>query len=177
MSVSRETIVLLQGGALTAVAGAAALWDIRSRRIPNALVVSGVLLAFLLRLGLSTRGVLEGLEGMGLALAVGLSLYALRVWGAGDGKLLVVMGAFLGLSRLPGAMLLIALLGGLMAVFEAGRRGVIVPALLNVRRLFTTVERRRLQPHISLDRALTLPYGVPIALGAVLWWFLGGTWP
>lgn len=178
MSVSTESVVLIQGGVLSVYGSAAALMDLRRRRIPNSLTLSGLFLALLLRLVLGWPSLLDGLAGLGLGLGIGIALYAFRVWGAGDGKLLTMLGAFLGLGRLPGALALAALIGGVMAVIQAGRRGVLIPAFLNIRRLLTGFTRGgKSEPRIAMAGVLTLPYGVPLALGGVLWWFLGGTWP
>jgi hypothetical protein len=77
-----------------------------------------------------------------------------------------------------GACLLIGLLGGLVALVEAIRRGALRTVLVNVAymmiRLVSPV-RRELSPTLTAPAAMTIPYGVPIALGALVWWFSGGT--
>jgi Flp pilus assembly protein protease CpaA len=77
--------------------GVAAVWDWSSRRIPNGLVVSGLLLA----IGFQAQaGGLAGLGsaflGIGAAFGALFGLFALRVMGGGDVKLAMVIGGFLG---------------------------------------------------------------------------------
>lgn len=139
--------------------------------------MGGTVLALLTQWALGRPALYGGLLGAGVALAIGFVLYALRAWGAGDGKLLMMAGAFLGLHDLPGALLVMALIGGIMATFQAGRRGVLVPVLLNVRRIFTNFGGGQRSPRIRIEQALDLPYGVAVSMGAVLWWFAGGFWP
>lgn len=120
---------------------------------------------------------MEGLLGAAAGLAIGFLLYAIGVWGAGDGKLLMMTGAFLGIHSLPGAMLVMALFGGIMATVQAGRRGVLVPVLFNLRRIFSGFGGERRSSHVAVGQTLDLPYGVAVSVGAVLWWFAGGLWP
>lgn len=95
--------------------GAAA--DIRTRRIPNTLVLAlGVL-------GLVRGLVVGGVPGLGVAigacaagLAIWLPLYAFRMLGAGDVKLFAAAAAWLPLRSVFGAAVLTALLGGVLGV-------------------------------------------------------------
>lgn len=75
----------------------AAIWDITQRRIPNALVLVGFALGFALQVqGAGLHGLLVGLGGAALALAVYFVPFALRQVGGGDVKLAMVFGVFLG---------------------------------------------------------------------------------
>ena len=102
--------------------------DVRSHRIPNKLVLSGVVL------GIGLNGLLPGgagfnsgalpgglgwlgaLQGLGVGMAALLPLYWLRAMGAGDVKLMAMVGAFLGLDDALGAVLAIFIVGGVMAL-------------------------------------------------------------
>lgn len=172
----------LQLLALVALLGAAVFTDLRERRIPNKLTLSGFLV------GLAIGTVMEGgpplaaLAGAGLALAVALPFVALGGLGGGDAKLLIAVGAFVG----PGGLLSVALYGGLaggiLAAGSAIRRGMIVPVLLNSGRLFVhliTLGRHGERFALDSPRAQSVPYGLAIAAGALATWFvpftLGGT--
>ncbi|MEH6626069.1 MAG: A24 family peptidase [Motiliproteus sp.] len=74
----------------------AALIDLAQCRIPNTLVIWGLLLAFAVRyhyLGIS--GLLQGLGGMCVGFFVFLPLYIMGGLGAGDVKLMATIGSFL----------------------------------------------------------------------------------
>ncbi len=82
--------------ALNAFVAVAALWDLTERKIPNRLVVVGLLVAF----GLQAQA--AGLSGLGAGLAGSLAgfgllfpMFALRQMGGGDVKLALTVGAFL----------------------------------------------------------------------------------
>jgi len=153
------------------------VYDLRERRIPNALTLGGLLAALCLRLALEPASVWAGVLGAGLGLVVALPLFALGAFGAGDGKLLVAVGAFLGLDGLPAAILATGIFGGLLSVVSLWRRGVLLPALLQARDLalfWVTLGRvgeRRTLGTSAGDSAV--PYGVAIAAGAALIWATG----
>ena len=172
----QDPVALLTTVAFVATVGAAGILDLRTRRIPNRLTVGSLLLALVLSAAAGFGALSDSLMGAGLGLAVGVVLFAARALGGGDGKLLVAVGAFLGLSRLPGALLLIGILGGFLGLGEAIRRGVILPSLYNaVSMLKRWVTFRRGGEGRTLESpgAVTVPYGVAIALGAIAWWFWG----
>jgi prepilin peptidase CpaA len=171
---------VLSSVALCATALAAALHDVRTRRIPNGIAFAGVLAALALRLAAGPDAALEGLLGALLGLAVGFALFALGVFGGGDGKFLMAVGAFLGHRQLFGAMLVIALVGGVLALFEAARRGVLGQALrrtgwtlLHLGTLGRLGWRPSAPGSAAAVEALSVPYGVAIALGALITWFFG----
>ncbi|MQA39905.1 prepilin peptidase [Rugamonas aquatica] len=105
-----------------------AVWqDVRARRIPNLLILAGLLSAFALQLllpagsGLFTQpfgaiGLLWSLAGFALGLALLLPMYALRTLGAGDVKLLAMIGAFTGPRAVFGIALCTLLAGGVLAL-------------------------------------------------------------
>jgi prepilin peptidase CpaA len=154
--------------------GLAALWDVRARRMPNWLTLGGV--ATGLAWSLSEGGVAASLLGVGIALAVSLPFWALGAIGAGDVKMLSAVGAFLGPAALADALLLSALAGGVMAVYTAARRSRLRETLREmagiVVRLASLGMRGRGRT-IASPGAITVPYGVAIAIGAGLAWFGG----
>jgi prepilin peptidase CpaA len=155
----------------------AAWWDATADRIPNALTVMGLAAALILRAPLGVDQLLQGLGGLGLAFGISMVLYALRAIGGGDVKLLAGVGAFLGSTEIMGALGLIAVLGAAYALLNVSRRGLL-PLLV-----FNTLDL--MKSWLSLGRAgsirkpaspsaLTIPYGVPIAVGTLFWWFAEG---
>jgi prepilin peptidase CpaA len=154
----------------------AAASDLRTRRIPNVLTVVGALAAPLL------WGLVEGpmaataaIVGGGLALLVGMPLFALGGLGGGDAKLLVVMGAFLGPSRLVPALIATGISGALMALAVTIGRGQLRASLAgtwSVALSLVTLGRRGTARTIDSSGALTIPYGVVIAAGGLFTWFV-----
>ena len=159
---------------LVVFACAAAWWDFTTQRIPNTITVTGLAAALILRAPLGGDAIVEGLAGMGFAFLAGLVLYGLGGVGGGDVKLLAGVGAFLGSAEVVGALSYSAILGAVFALLTVIRRGLLPLLLVNTldlvkswRSLGQGGQRRRLDS----PAALTVPYGVPIALGTLLWWF------
>jgi prepilin peptidase CpaA len=97
---------------------AAAVIDARSYRIPNALTVPGMVLGLVVGAvggATVTGGLLNALAGLGVALLCLIPLHALRAIGAGDVKLMAVVGAFLGVPDVLPAMFFVVFAGGVMA--------------------------------------------------------------
>ena len=161
--------------AFAAVMVAALVSDARTKRIPNWLILAGLAAAILLR-GLSGWGILlNTLLGAGVGLAVTFPLFALGAIGAGDAKLFMVVGAFMGPRMFFTALLVSGVIGGLLGIGAALRQGVLLPLLFRTRDLAVnavTLGRRGERPRMTDAGALTVPYGVAIALGSLVVWFV-----
>ena len=174
---------LLCAGALIVLLLAATFMDMRTRRIPNAIVASGMLTALALHAvapageGLFAwpwggMGVLQSLLGLGSGLALFMPLHLIRALGAGDVKLLGMVGAWLGAPLVIGAAVLTLLAGGVMALLVMAFSGTTRQVLANVRFMLTTaligVQSGRLA---GLDApsagSVRLPYAVAILAGTV----------
>jgi prepilin peptidase CpaA len=162
---------------LVAVLAVACWTDWRENRIPNWLTLTGVVLGLGLRLAEGTPAFVDGGLGFGLALLVALSAFMTGVLGGGDAKLLMAVGSFLGPRDFGFAALAIALAGGVLALVESIRRGMLRPtlALCGATLLHWVTFGRLAQVRRPLAaQGVTLPYGLAIAAGTLLWWFLGG---
>ena len=92
-------------------------------------------------------------------------------------KLLAAVGAFLGSTHIVGALALAAVLGAAFALGSMIRRGLLGLLLFNTLDLAKSlVSLRRAGQRSELDSPamLTIPYGIPIALGTLIWWFAKG---
>lgn len=170
-------MTILMTVAFVALLTLASWFDLRERRIPNALTVGGVVVALCLRLAWGWGSVLQGAEGAGFAVLVALAPFTMGFLGGGDVKLLGVVGAFVGVDRLFGALLLVALVGGVLAVLESVRRQAFLRAIANIRGFamqWVLFGRAGVTPTLASPEAMTVPYGVAIAVGSLVWWFYGG---
>lgn len=151
---------------------AAAWQDCYRRRIPNAIVFPGAMLALVLHSLLPDGlGPVQALAGLGVGLAAMLPLYLLRSLGAGDVKLMAMAGAFLGLRGAIGAVLLTWLAGMLLAVLVALRSGVLARAGRNLRIIVQAFGAKLAAAEgptfdARADSAARFPYSVAIALGS-----------
>lgn len=171
---------------LMAVCLTAMFLDARYRRLPNWLTLGALLIALALRSpdGWSTVG--SGLISAALAFAFGIPFYLLGGLGGGDVKLMAGLAAFLDPRQLVPALLVMAFTGAGMALVAAARQGALGRVLGNVATIllsFVTFGRyafsgwRRGEgaslPGGPADPpAVSNPYGVAIAAGALAGWFL-----
>ncbi len=166
---------VLQFLALVVMLSVAVVTDLRSRRIPNSVTVSGLAVGLLLA-SLQVGGVpLAALAGAGLAFVLALPLVALGALGGGDVKLLTAVGAFVGPGGLLSVALYGALAGGALAIAGAIRRGALMPVLANSLRLLVylvTLGRHGERLGLDTPGAHAVPYGVAIAAGALATWFM-----
>jgi len=163
---------------------ALAVWnDLRTRRIPNALVFGGAVVGLLLNsfvppgAGLFIQpfggiGFWSALAGLGVGLGLLLPMYALRALGAGDVKLMAMVGAFVGAWPVAGITLLTLLAGGVLALVVAAFNGRLKHALNNTLQMLKYSLLRSLAGEIAKIEAPAvasgrLPYAVAIAAGAL----------
>ncbi len=161
----------ISAGLLLAVVVVAAVGDVRTRRIPNLLTVPAFLAALMLGAAQGIQPFVGALAGAGLGFAIGAALLALGGMGGGDAKLLTVVGAFLGPQGFGVAMAATAVTGGLLACALVIHRRSVHATLRSTGGLVAygaTGGRAGKRTTISSPQAITLPYAVPIALGAVL---------
>jgi prepilin peptidase CpaA len=150
LDVARWSVIVL----LVTVLALASISDVRSRRIPNWTVVT-VAVLFLPWIFVGPGvSILSSLEAAGVIFLISFALYAFGVIGAGDSKLLTVTALFAGLPHLVSFLVLVALVGGAVAVISL--------ALDPTRALVVLQLRGR----DSTGRGI--PYGVAIAIAAAV---------
>lgn len=159
----------------------AAYFDITSRRIPNQLVLAGLIASFILEINLNG---FEGFRAWGLGLLVGfgafLPLYMLRAMGAGDVKLMAMVGSFLGPLFAIGAVITTLIVGGILAIAMAMYSGVLMQTMKNVRTVLTvgmykTLSGGGMQLDAPAASAGSMPYAVAIGLGTLVHQIILGT--
>jgi len=154
----------------------AAAFDVGTRRIPNFITVGGLAVALVLRL--ATGGVdalVGGLLGALLAFLLVFPLFMLKGMGGGDVKLLTAVGAFLGPYSTFVALLATALVGGVLAVAVSFRRKRLGSSLSGTVTVVRGLALKAISggevdavPTLETRDAVTVPYGVAIAVGAVI---------
>ena len=163
-----------------------AVWhDVRSRKIPNRLVFPGALAGVVLNALLPAAGaafmpvpgglgLLTALAGLGLGLVLLLPMYALKTMGAGDVKLMAMVGAFVGPQAVFGCMLFSLLAGGVLALGVAAFHGSLRQITSNSYHLLLNSLMRGLagqRPEVDAPNAPSgkLPYAIAIAAGTMIY--------
>jgi prepilin peptidase CpaA len=158
------------------VSAVACGWDLRTRRIPNALTASAMLAGAAFHL-LAPEGRGPAFWALGLLAGgvVFLPVFVLGGLGAGDVKLMAALGSWLGWAMVLKVALFTALAGGVLALVVALAHGYLRTAFRNLWALLThwRVMGVRPMPELTLERGTgpRLPYAVPIlvGLGVTLW--------
>jgi prepilin peptidase CpaA len=152
---------------LLGICGCAAWTDLRWHRIPDWLTLPALSLGLLVRLfafglgGMFDAGLASSLFGAGFGFLVfGLFLIWGKGMGGGDVKLITAVGALAGFRHSLTCVMCTALVGGVLAL-----------VLLVVRSRVLATERKWLRDmvvtRVGAEERVTLPYALPIALGAV----------
>jgi prepilin peptidase CpaA len=163
---------------------AAATIDVRTRRIPNVVVGVGMLCGLaaqsltphgdgLFAFWWGGLGPVQALLGLLLGLALFMPLYVLRALGAGDVKLLAMVGVWLGPQLLLGTTLLIVLSGGAMALVMMFASGSARQVLSNMRVMLTASmigapSARPATLGTPMRSSLRLPYALAITVGTAM---------
>lgn len=118
--------------------------DWRERRIPNVLLLPSLILAFLLNfLILGSAGLLHSLLGTLTGFVLLIIPFLLGGMGAGDVKLLMVIGSFGGFYFVLYSFVVGAIIGGVIAL---------------VLYIYSMVSKKKIS---------SFPYGIPLSLGVL----------
>ena len=161
---------------LMAVLLISAIFDIRYRRIPNWLNFSAIIIGIVIHtMDAGGGGFILAFGGMLLGIGLLIIFYLAGGMGAGDVKLMGVVGAFLGPEGVFIAFLCTALVGGIysLVVLAASRRlgetvrryGLIIKSFIMTRQLI-------LVPPYPGFKLPVLCYGVAIFAGSVISLFI-----
>lgn len=161
--------------ALLALILLASVSDLRTRRIPNALTVSGLGIALALRGAAGAEPLAGGLAGAAIAFVPAVLLVIVGGLGGGDAKLLAAVGAFVGPAALPTTLFVTAVVGGAMGAVVVLRRGALGVTVARCRAIVGRAAGISIEPlpRLGTPGAIAIPYGVAIGAGALAGWW----WP
>lgn len=155
------------------IALVAAVWDLRTRRIPNFLTFGAALA------GVAVHAYLGGWTGAGMSVAgwlVGvaffLPLFVLGGMGAGDVKLLAAIGAWLGPAATVWVALFSAIAGGVMGLIVSVWSGYLTQAIVNISWMFRFWRTAGVRPvpevTLATHQGPRLAYAVPVFAGLMV---------
>jgi prepilin peptidase CpaA len=176
------TLAHLQLLALLALLSAAVYTDLKERKIPNKITVSGLLAGLVIGAVLNGGSPLMPLAGAALAFLISFPMVALGAIGAGDAKLLTAVGSFVGPGGVLSVILYGALAGGVLALVATLTTKTFRSTIRSTWKLFLhliTLGRHGARIGLDSPGIHAVPYGLAIAAGALATWFfpfsLGGS--
>ena len=154
----------------------ATITDIRSRRIPNWLVFPFLLSGIVVSAWVGGwHGLWQSLGGLGLGALVYGFLSLLGGMGMGDVKLCAAIGAWIWWQQLLFALVMIAIIGGIMALAWAIFGGFLGEMFSGAGDLLFGWRKRGMRPPpdlvLSNPKARKMPYAPAIALGTLISFF------
>ena len=155
--------------------------DVRTARIPNWLnlgaLVGAMAGAYLVA---GPAGFAAAMLGAGIAFVLSFTLFAIGVFGAGDGKGIMVLGAMLGAAELPGLYFWMFLAGGLMALARLARRGETMACLqrwiTSLKIFLATRAFVHEQPPSGSAAAGGIPFAICMGVGSAAQMLWGNPW-
>jgi prepilin peptidase CpaA len=159
---------------------AATVTDFSRHRIPNLVTLGGMGLGLLLQtLGAGTSGLLTALGGVAVAFAVFVIPYGLRVMAAGDVKLMMMVGAFLGWHQTLEAALITFITGGVMGIGYLAVRGGLAAWLHRYGTMLFALAARRpsyVAPRQDEAASAPFPYAIAILTGTLITLLRAQSW-
>lgn len=158
--------------------GVAAIWDLKTHKIPNRITFPLLILGLILHF---TYGGIEGLKdsllGLTLITLVLLLPFVMGGIGAGDVKLLAAIGALNGLWFGIYTLLYSSLIGGLIALILAAFRGQLGLTVFNLSSSLVSVRMNVLKGKLPdsnsiITTGITFPYGIAIFMGVAVTYVL-----
>jgi prepilin peptidase CpaA len=166
-------------GVLVAVA---AYYDIRYRRIPNWLVLAGLIVGIVWNAfagafsgtalsGGIWSGLLRAGEGLGLGFALLFPFYLIRALGAGDVKLMAAIGAIAGPGNCFWVFIFTGIIGGVAGLILAVARNRVGHTFFNVGWIlsdllhFKAPYKSSPELDVTTSKGMRLPYGAVMAGG------------
>lgn len=191
LDITNEKIAVFQWGVIIGASLLAAMYDLRERRIPNAL--TGPLLIVGIIWSTWFGGVSGLAQAVGACILLALPYVILFVFaggGAGDAKLMGAIGAWLGLRQALTVLICVATVGGILALVKAilkrRLRFVLTSVFVSCYAFIVSLAGHKTLRPVSNSSdneqydGLNIPYGVAIFAGvcaaAGIVWLWGVEW-
>jgi prepilin peptidase CpaA len=164
---------------LTSILIVAAIIDIRVQKIPNMLTFPAMVVGLTYHsVANGWSGLIFSSEGLAIGIAIFLIPYMMGGMGAGDAKLMGVVGAMIGPKGIVIACLFTAIVGGVYALIVflfniQYFKGFITRSAVTVK-AFAFTRNFILIPADESEKKPRLCYGVAIAIGTLFYVFLEG---
>lgn len=156
----------------------AAWFDFAARRIPNWLIGIGFVISLVYQTisGYGT-GFSSWAAGLGVGFALFFPMYMLRAMGAGDVKLMAMVGSFFGGIAALNAGLLTLVAGGALALLymlRMKRLKIVFEniSLMLVNMAISVTLKKMPTAQLSAQSAGSMPYAIAIAAGTLLYIFV-----
>ena len=150
----------------------AVITDLSARKIPNGIIVFGLVASLVCQL-VATQGAggLNWLAGVAVGFACFIPLYLLRGMAAGDVKLMMAVGGFLGYPLIIKAVVCVFLAGGILAIAFVIFKGRFKKLIQNMRVMLTDIFIKATSgvnvadDYVMKNSAGRMPYALAITLG------------
>lgn len=172
LAIWRQLVVLIPLGAILI---AAAVHDARTRKVPNKLTYSSIVVGLVCTtVAFGWGGLLDGFLTVLATFVIGIFLAATGWIGGGDIKLLMGVGAFLGPYGVGAVIFYSVLVGGAMGVVRAIYDGYLWEMLKRMGRYIRSIFRvviyrtKNLKESYEPDERSKMPFAVAILGGGIL---------
>lgn len=153
----------------------AVITDLSARKIPNSIVVFGLIASLICQIvAAQGAGGLNWLAGVAVAFACFIPLYVLRGMAAGDVKLMMAVGGFLGYPLIIKAVVCVYLTGGILAIALVLFKGRFNKLIQNMRMMLTDIFIKTTSgvnvadDYVMKNSAGRMPYALAIAIGTAI---------
>jgi prepilin peptidase CpaA len=166
-------LIMIVPAIVVSICLVACVFDVRTRRIPNWLTLSGAVAGLLYHLATSGLGGLQtAAAGWVLGLLLLLPYFALGGMGGGDVKLMAALGAWLGPWETFWLAMYAGICGGVLGLIVAFTHGYVTRAVANVKHMLGYWATVGLQPvpgmTLETSSSPRLAFAIPILAGTMV---------
>lgn len=153
--------------AAISVALPSVFFDFRERRIPNLLVIYGLVVSVAaVVFGAGLAGLANALLGGALVFLVSFGFWMIGWMGAGDVKLMGVFGIIAGLPNAVNLLINVGLFGAVLAVLYLILKGGLKSSWQRLNYMFASKEFQLVDAGGEEEKSVRLPYAIAVVAGA-----------